>query len=483
MHFSDGSLRTARPNAEPVTTYPFESAPIPDVYTRVHSHPHLVAREHYAPRTAARTSWTNYLLRSESLANAAWTKTNLTVTAAATASPRDGLSTIERLVESSATGAHSITQASTVPLGPCTGSLYLAQGERRFALVTLSNGTDGTIATATLDLEAGVVIAGTATLKPCGAGWRVSLTGTATVANTALTVALTTDGGTTSYAGDTAKGLYAGEAQIVAGSTWAPYIATTTATHTISAPDCHPADPYAYLVAEPLRDLTHNQRTFTRDYARVPLQQIAYRSRAITKPILPTLANVAAYYLDNTIAEGNMRRYTTGGNWYFAANALYGTEQATTSVTSGSDTRITATAHGVAGTENIMVYGNKGSGLRHHVVEPADYSVIDANTIDILGYDFTTTATALYPYVRAYTPGTDRVRTKRITDYYLPGVTDGVTTAADIPIVSPAFDDAAFLALIVGASSGYQDYDAEELSPWLGPIYQQTTIQIDLDSL
>ena len=65
-------------------------------------------------------------------------------------------------------------------------------------------------------------------------------------------------------------------------------------------------------------------------------------------------------------------------------------------------------------------------------------------------------------------------------DFYLPGVTTGITTAADIPIPDPLINDAAFLAAVVANLSGYLTYDSDTLDFWLGPIYTQVKRQINM---
>lgn len=87
---------------------------------------------------------------------------------------------------------------------------------------------------------------------------------------------------------------------------------------------------------------------------------------------------------------------------------------------------------------------------------------------------------------RTYTPGTDRVLTKLTDKFYLPGVTAGITTGADIPVPDVAINDVQLLNLIVGSATGFQNYDAEPVTAWPSepsPIFRQRFIQIDVDDL
>lgn len=241
-----------------------------------------------------------------------------------------------------------------------------------------------------------------------------------------------------------------------------------------------------YLIAEsPLEWERGDRATFTRTYAKIPTDQVDYSSQPITKPEFSTFSGyVAGTYFDKALTlQGTADQLTRTGVYVHpqGAGRLYGPAKTSTSVNSASDTRITCVNHGVTASDHLLV---RRGGTQYVILPDADYSVIDADTIDILGANHGTFIDRVLPYHRDYTPGTDRVRTKRTTRYYLPGVTGGITTPDDIPIVSPAFDPEILIDLILTSATGYQAYDAEDLRRWLdGPIYEQTTIQIDLDAL
>jgi hypothetical protein len=106
------------------------------------------------------------------------------------------------------------------------------------------------------------------------------------------------------------------------------------------------------------------------------------------------------------------------------------------------------------------------------------WALVDSSTIAVSptfnGYD------KFGKYLRDYTPGPDRVKVKLIQDFYLPGVTTGITTAADITVPDPLINDAAFLDSVVSNLSGYVSYDSDPLQFWKGPIYTQVKQQIDM---
>lgn len=116
-------------------------------------------------------------------------------------------------------------------------------------------------------------------------------------------------------------------------------------------------------------------------------------------------------------------------------------------------------------------------------------TVIDSDnfTVDAPSSVATGTGPNGYRYfLRTYTPGTDRVLSKNIDKFYLPGVTGGISSGADIPVPDVAINDVQLLNLITGSATGFQNYDAEPVTSWptsLSPIYRQRLIQINVDNL
>lgn len=137
----------------------------------------------------------------------------------------------------------------------------------------------------------------------------------------------------------------------------------------------------------------------------------------------------------------------------------------------------TITAHGFATSGNLATSNGNISYLYAY---GTDWKVIDSNTIAFKGSTFDPSPIYFGQFYRNYTPGLGRLKTKKTTTYYFPGVTGGITTPADIPTPVAALNDAIFLALIVNNLTGYQTYDADPLSLWNWPIYQQTVSQIDM---
>jgi hypothetical protein len=71
-----------------------------------------------------------------------------------------------------------------------------------------------------------------------------------------------------------------------------------------------------------------------------------------------------------------------------------------------------------------------------------------------------------------YVNGAIYVDTKILTDFYLPGLTLGIATAADIPIVASKLDPVSWAAEIVAAST-FSAVSISDIQQWHGPVISQ----------
>jgi len=174
----------------------------------------------------AETAFTNLLLYSDEIDNAAWTKMRTTVTANAAVAP-DGTTTADKVVESVTAGASYVASSFTFTAQAYVGSVFLKAGEKTQVRLQITD-TGGVVSGAdvTVDLVSGAVSSGTGTIQDCGNGWhRVSVTGTPAAGAGSLRVLLA---GT--ELDDGTSGLYVWGGQLETGSVAHSYVKTTSAT-------------------------------------------------------------------------------------------------------------------------------------------------------------------------------------------------------------------------------------------------------------
>ena len=186
---------------------------------------------------------------------AAWTRTNVTATADVATAP-DGSLTAARLRETVATGTHEVRQQITKPATPgqYTGSVYVKPDGRTAVALYLadSGGTNGAYAgfslvgAGSLLYPPGVSGSGfsgpAATITDAGGGWyRVWLTATSNADTGLRLYAQCHNGASTSYAGDTGKGLLVWGAQLEEGATAGLLLVPTTYPDTVVAENVVPA--------------------------------------------------------------------------------------------------------------------------------------------------------------------------------------------------------------------------------------------------
>jgi hypothetical protein len=181
---------------------------------------------------------TNLLTYSEQFDNAAWPKSNVTVSADAAIAP-NGTTTADKLIETAATGAHQIYQNTAFTNGVTyTLSVYMKAAERTLSVIrfgdTLNKNVWFNLATGTVGTtDSGV----TASISDAGNGWYrciATITSGTTSSNAVAFECAVTDGNR-SYTGDPTKGILIWGAQLEAGAFATSYIPTVASTVTRSA--------------------------------------------------------------------------------------------------------------------------------------------------------------------------------------------------------------------------------------------------------
>lgn len=168
----------------------------------------------------------NLLTYTQEFDNAAWTKTNTTVTANAATAP-DGTATADKLAETATTAVHNTGQSITTTVQAYSFSCYVKAAERNFALLyhTQSNASVSVnLTTGATGTASGTVAPTSSSVTSVGNGWwRVAMTVTATAASNFFGVYVMNDLVNASYAGTAGAGIYVWGAQLEVGSTATDY--------------------------------------------------------------------------------------------------------------------------------------------------------------------------------------------------------------------------------------------------------------------
>ena len=185
---------------------------------------------------------TNVLTYSSEFDNAAWTKTNATITANTVVAP-DGTLTGDKLVEDTNTGSHQLVRSISFVSGTTYSlTFYAKASERNRVNLQFPSSAFTSPLNVNFDLLNGTVISAaagaTASIVNVGNGWyrcQASATATVTITANSVIIRLIESGTTASYTGDGYSGIFIWGAQLEAGAFPTSYIATTSAQVTRSA--------------------------------------------------------------------------------------------------------------------------------------------------------------------------------------------------------------------------------------------------------
>jgi hypothetical protein len=188
----------------------------------------------YAVLTGNILGTENLFPQSQTLDNAAWTKTASSVSANAGAAP-DGTVTADKLVEDNTSTSHSIAQNLSKATAPVqyTYSVCAKAAGRNWIILQVQDGTTAW-SSVYFDISAGIIgnALGAATITPVPGGfYRCSVTGVSTSVNlvVGITYMAQSNGGPSNYAGDGTSGVLLWAEQLNVGPLALPYAVTTSA--------------------------------------------------------------------------------------------------------------------------------------------------------------------------------------------------------------------------------------------------------------
>lgn len=139
---------------------------------------------------------------------------------------------------------------------------------------------------------------------------------------------------------------------------------------------------------------------------------------------------------------------------------------------------VTSASHGAAAGNRVALYnGNRIVALS--TVLTSDTNTYQFRTDDLPGADEVVTHCVFDKDGTRYVNGGVPVSTKITETYYLPGVSPGITTPADITLAKPETDPVSWLGKIA-ASASYAVVNGAELEVWQGPIYRVVKTEIDV---
>lgn len=154
----------------------------------------------------------------------------------------------------------------------------------------------------------------------------------------------------------------------------------------------------------------------------------------------------------------------------------YGTDQRqTVTFPAGTGSRtMTVPAHGFTTNDTLFV---KIGDNYYDGIAPGGFTLPDSDTVLITQAGGQLTDTGLAAQcgkrtISGYSPTATQTRVKYVTDFYLPGVSAGITTIDDIPLPTYQGDPASLLTAIFAGTSTI-NYQVGALEIWKGPIIQR----------
>jgi hypothetical protein len=253
----------------------------------------------------------------------------------------------------------------------------------------------------------------------------------------------------------------------------------------------HPTEPEFYLVkeTEPVEFMAGLLK-FVRTFARVPARQTEWSSFIIQMPEFSGAGAQQGVFFQATTANitDTANAWVTP-NFMFAEGKYYEPiKNSPSQVATGNVITWSVPNHSFSNALSLVHIQGRPD-FRGGVLFPAGtgsltWQYVNANAINITyaaATNYGANDSAFVQYSRgSFGTGSRYLRCRRITDFYLPGVSPGIATEADIPLPPDQSNSVEFIdALFVG--TGDINVQVGELTRWRGsPIYQITKTVIDV---
>lgn len=173
--------------------------------------------------------------------------------------------------------------------------------------------------------------------------------------------------------------------------------------------------------------------------------------------------------------SGSSISYGAYAGWTYAVSASPQAERT-----------ITAPGHGAANTDTLLIM----SGNTAYTVNAGNFAAVSSTQItlnSLAGGAFSTSSalTRVGRLTANYTGGGTAIltRVKKVTDFYLPGVTPGVTNIDTVPLPASQGDDSSLLSAIFSGATSI-NYEVGDLTQWReSPILARTIITLNPNTL
>lgn len=145
-----------------------------------------------------------------------------------------------------------------------------------------------------------------------------------------------------------------------------------------------------------------------------------------------------------------------------------------------SNRTINANSHGgVVGDKVVLWNGNYIVAKGAVLTSSTNSFTVDLTTVP--GANFAADTCGFSSDANAcYVNGPKICTVKRTQEFYLPGVTPGITTFADIPTQTIYTDPTSWLGRIIAVPTGFATIEVSDLSAWSGPILMQEIDEVQM---